>query len=92
MKTVTLTLAAAFLAASGAVYAQSVTATSTTTASTPGSSTSSVTGASINQVSHDRAFSGPDVSATRVVCTVETRDRKQVAALHRALRRAGFHT
>jgi threonine dehydratase len=50
------------------------------------------TGASINQVSHDRAFSGPDVSATRVVCTVETRDRKQVAALHRALRRAGFHT
>jgi len=49
-------------------------------------------GASVNQVSHDRAFSGPDVSATRVVCTVETRDRKHVAALHAALRRAGFHT
>jgi threonine dehydratase len=49
------------------------------------------TGASVNQVSHDRAFSGPDVSATRVVCTVETRDRAQVASLHRALRRAGFH-
>ena len=49
-------------------------------------------GASVNQVSHDRAFSGPDVSATRVVCTVETRDRKHVASLHRALRRAGFHT
>jgi threonine dehydratase len=49
-------------------------------------------GASVNQVSHDRAFSGPDVSATRVVCTVETRDRKHVAALHRALRLAGFHT
>ncbi len=49
-------------------------------------------GASINQVSHDRAFSGPDVSATRVVCTVETRDRGHIAALHRALRRAGFQS
>lgn len=49
-------------------------------------------GASINQVSHDRAFSGPDVSATRVVCTVETRDRGHIAELHRALRRAGFQS
>jgi threonine dehydratase len=49
------------------------------------------TGASVNQVTHDRAFSGPDVSATRVVCTVETRDRRHVAALHRALGKAGFH-
>jgi threonine dehydratase len=49
-------------------------------------------GASVNQVDHDRAFSGPDVSATRVVCTVETRDRRHVAALHGALRRAGFRT
>jgi threonine dehydratase len=47
-------------------------------------------GASINQVSHDRAFSGPDVSETRVVCTVETRDRGHISTLHRALRRAGF--
>jgi threonine dehydratase len=49
-------------------------------------------GASVNQVDHDRAFSGPDVSETRVVCTVETRDRGHVAALHRALRKAGFRT
>ena len=49
-------------------------------------------GASINQVSHDRAFSGPDVSATRVVCTVETRDRGHIGALQRALRRAGFRS
>jgi threonine dehydratase len=49
-------------------------------------------GASINQVAHDRAFSGPDVSATHVTCTVETRDRKHIAELHRALRRAGFRT
>jgi threonine dehydratase len=47
-------------------------------------------GASINQVTHDRAFSGPDVSATRVVCTVETRDRHHIAALRRALKGAGF--
>lgn len=49
-------------------------------------------GASVNQVTHDRAFSGPDVSATQVVCTVETRDRRHISALHRALRRAGFLT
>jgi threonine dehydratase len=49
-------------------------------------------GASINQVSHDRAFSGPDISATHVVCTVETRDHRHIAALHRALSRAGFLT
>ncbi len=49
-------------------------------------------GASVNQVAHDRAFSGPDVSATHVVCTVETRDHRHIAALHRALSRAGFRT
>ena len=49
-------------------------------------------GASVNQVDHDRAFSGPDVTATHVVCTVETRDRNHVAELRRALKRAGFRT
>jgi threonine dehydratase len=49
-------------------------------------------GASINQVAHDRAFSGPDVNETHVVCTVETRDRRHIAALHRALRKAGFRS
>ncbi len=47
-------------------------------------------GASIKDIEHDRAFSGADVSAVNVVCTVETRDRAHVAALHRALRQAGF--
>ena len=47
-------------------------------------------GASIKDVEHDRAFSGPDVSAVQAVCTVETRDRRHVSKLHRALRRAGF--
>ncbi|HEY1791959.1 MAG TPA: threonine ammonia-lyase [Opitutaceae bacterium] len=47
-------------------------------------------GASVSQVTHDRAFSGPDVGAAEVACTVETRDRRQIASLHRALRMAGF--
>jgi threonine dehydratase len=49
-------------------------------------------GASINQVSHDRAFSGPDVSETRVHCIVETRNRAHITSLHRALRKAGFRS
>ncbi|HVU32870.1 MAG TPA: threonine ammonia-lyase [Opitutaceae bacterium] len=47
-------------------------------------------GASIKDIAHDRAFSGADVSAVNVVCTVETRDRAHIAALHRALRKCGF--
>lgn len=47
-------------------------------------------GASIKDIAHDRAFSGPDVSAVRAVCTVETRDRAHVAALRRALKQSGF--
>ena len=47
-------------------------------------------GASIRDIAHDRAFSGPDVSAVTVSCTVETRDRAHIAALHRALRKAGL--
>jgi len=47
-------------------------------------------GASVKDIEHDRAFSGPDVSAVHVVCTVETRDRPHIAALHRALKKNGF--
>jgi threonine dehydratase len=47
-------------------------------------------GASIKDIEHDRAFSGPDVSAVHAVCTVETRDRAHIAALHRALKKNGF--
>jgi threonine dehydratase len=47
-------------------------------------------GASIKDITHDRAFSGPDVSAVHAVCTVETRDRPHIAALHRALKKHGF--
>jgi threonine dehydratase len=47
-------------------------------------------GASIRDIAHDRAFSGPDVSAVRVICTAETRNRAHIATLHRALRQRGF--
>lgn len=47
-------------------------------------------GASIKEISHDRAFSGPDVSAVNIACTVETRDHAHIRSLHRALRNAGF--
>ncbi len=47
-------------------------------------------GASIKDITHDRAFSGPDVYAVHAVCTVETRDHAHIAALHRALKKNGF--
>lgn len=47
-------------------------------------------GASIKDIAHDRAFSGPDVSAVHASCTVETRDHAHVRALHRALKKSGF--
>jgi threonine dehydratase len=47
-------------------------------------------GASIKDIDHDRAFSGPDVSAVNAVCTVETRDHAHIRELHRALRKNGF--
>jgi len=47
-------------------------------------------GASIKDISHDRAFSGPDVSAVNAVCTVETRDHEHIRSLRKALRKAGF--
>jgi len=46
-------------------------------------------GASIKEILHDRAFSGPDLSEVRVVCVVETTGHEHVAALHRALAQAG---
>jgi len=43
------------------------------------------TGASIKEIVHDRAFAGPDLSAVRVVCVVETTGHDHIQALHRAL-------
>jgi threonine dehydratase len=47
------------------------------------------TGASIKEIVHDRAFSGPDLSEVRVMCVVETTGREHVTALHYALAQAG---
>ena len=48
------------------------------------------TGASIKEIVHDRAFSGPDLSAVRVICIVETTGHAQVKELHAALAAAGL--
>lgn len=48
------------------------------------------TGASIKEIVHDRAFAGPDLSAVRIVCVVETTGHDHVAALHAALAAAGL--
>ncbi|HTP98809.1 MAG TPA: threonine ammonia-lyase [Casimicrobiaceae bacterium] len=48
------------------------------------------TGASIKEIVHDRAFSGPDLSAVRVVCVVETTGHEHVRRLHDALGKAGM--
>jgi threonine dehydratase len=47
-------------------------------------------GASIHELAHDRAFSGPNLSEVRVVCVVETTGPDHVRTLHDALRAAGF--
>jgi len=49
-------------------------------------------GASIKQVLHDRAFASSDISAVRVLCTVETRDRDHLADLRNQLRSHGVET
>ncbi|MFO1312662.1 MAG: threonine ammonia-lyase [Burkholderiales bacterium] len=48
------------------------------------------TGASIKEIVHDRAFAGPDLSAVRVVCVVETTGHDHVRKLHAALAKAGM--
>jgi len=50
------------------------------------------TGASIQQIIHDRAFAGPDVSSVRVICDLETHDREHIAAVERALAAKGIET
>jgi threonine dehydratase len=47
-------------------------------------------GASVQQIVHDRTFSGADVFSTSVEVTVETSDRDHIAALERQLVAAGF--
>lgn len=47
-------------------------------------------GASVQQIVHDRTFSGPDVFSTSVEVTVDTSDRDHIQSLERRLVAAGF--
>jgi threonine dehydratase len=47
-------------------------------------------GASVQEIVHDRAFSGPDVFSTAVQVTVETADRGHAESLFERLRADGF--
>lgn len=47
-------------------------------------------GASIQEVTHDRTFAGPNVAAVHVHCTVETRDRAHIEQLLALLQENGI--
>lgn len=47
-------------------------------------------GASIQQIAHDRIYSGPDVSSVRVICDVETHDQSHLEELTQALANHGI--
>jgi threonine dehydratase len=47
-------------------------------------------GASIVDITHDRAFAGDDLTTVTVHCVAETRDAAHIATLHQRLGREGF--
>jgi threonine dehydratase len=47
-------------------------------------------GASVQDIAHDRAFAGPDVGLVNVLCTVETADRQHIVTLDRLLAEQGI--
>ena len=47
-------------------------------------------GASVQEIGHDRAFSGPDIAAANVLCTVETADRRHIDELYQRLAKEGI--
>src|SRR5438270_401811 len=48
------------------------------------------TGASVQQISHDRNFGPADVGRVSISCILETRDAAHVAEVREALRKAGI--
>jgi threonine dehydratase len=48
------------------------------------------TGASILEITHDRAFAGGDITTVSVHCIVETRDAGHITAVRERLRHEGF--
>jgi threonine dehydratase len=47
-------------------------------------------GGSVKEITHDRLFSGPNVAAVDVLCTVETRDQEHIEELYRHLTASGI--
>lgn len=47
-------------------------------------------GGSVKEITHDRLFSGPNVAAVNVLCTVETRDQAHIEELYRHLTASGI--
>jgi threonine dehydratase len=47
-------------------------------------------GASIQEITHDRAFAGPEIGEANVLCTVETADRDHRDELYDLLKREGI--
>ena len=48
------------------------------------------TGASVQQISHDRNFGPADVGRVSISCILETRDFAHIREVHEALRGAGI--
>lgn len=48
------------------------------------------TGASVMEITHDRAFAGEDITTVNVHCIVETRDQGHITELRDHLQREGF--
>ena len=48
-------------------------------------------GASVQDVEHDRAFAGDDISQVLVHCVIETRDFDHATRVRKRLQREGFH-
>ena len=47
-------------------------------------------GASVKDITHDRAFSGPDVTTVHALCIVETTDREHIRQVLDTLRKGGI--
>ncbi len=48
------------------------------------------TGASVNEIRHDRQFGPPDVALVNISCVLETRDRDHIKEIEKALAEAGI--
>jgi len=47
-------------------------------------------GANVTEITHNRTFAGPDFSTVHVLCTIETRDRADIAEIEDRLKNGGI--